>query len=69
MKEYVTHPAELVYLAPSGISAEVASLAEPLSVAVHALRLAIFNPARKYWCTVLELLEYVLCLPLLNQCI
>ena len=47
MKEYVTHPAELVYLAPSGISAEVASLAEPLSVAVHALRLANFQSGQK----------------------
>ncbi|NLX77502.1 MAG: NAD(P)-dependent alcohol dehydrogenase [Clostridiaceae bacterium] len=47
MKEYVVHPAELVYPAPAGLSAKIASLAEPFSVGVHALRLANFKAGQK----------------------
>jgi L-iditol 2-dehydrogenase len=47
MKEFVTHPAELVYPVPAGISAEIASLAEPFSVGVHALRLAKLQAGQK----------------------
>jgi len=47
MKEFVVHPAELVYPVPAGLSAEVASLAEPFSVGVHALRLAKFQAGQK----------------------
>jgi len=36
MQEYVAHPAELCYKAPEGMPAEIATLAEPFSVAVFA---------------------------------
>ncbi len=47
MKEFVVHPAELVHPVPAGLSAQVASLAEPFSVGVHALRLAKFEAGQK----------------------
>lgn len=47
MKEYVAHPAEMVYRVPDGLSAPLASLAEPFSVGVHALRLANFKTGQK----------------------
>jgi len=47
MKEYVAHPAELVHPVPAGLSAQTASLAEPFSVGIHALRLAKFQVGQK----------------------
>lgn len=47
MKEFVVHPAQLVFPVPDGLSAEVASLAEPFSVGVHATRLARLQSGQK----------------------
>lgn len=47
MKEFVVHPAELAHPVPAGLSAQVASLAEPFSVGVHAIRLAGFQTGQK----------------------
>lgn len=47
LQEYVAHPAEWVYPAPDGVSAELASMAEPLSVGIHATRLADLRSGQK----------------------
>lgn len=47
MKQYVVHPAAWVYPAPKGVSAELASLAEPFSVGIHATRLANLQVGQK----------------------
>lgn len=47
LKEYVVHPADWVHPAPSGLSAELASMAEPFSVGIHATRLAQLQVGQK----------------------
>ena len=47
LQEYVAHPAEWAFRAPDGLSAELASMAEPLSVGIHAVRLANLQTGQK----------------------
>lgn len=47
LQQYVVHPAALVYPAPQGMTAELASLAEPFSVGIHAARLADLQVGQK----------------------
>lgn len=47
MKEYVVHPSDWVHPAPNGLTAELASMAEPFSVGIHAMRLAQLQVGQK----------------------
>jgi len=45
--EYVVHPADFVYKLPASVSLEEGTLLEPLSVGVHACRLAKIKPGER----------------------
>lgn len=44
MAQYMVAPLEKLHRVPEGVSLELAALAEPLAVAVHALRRSAFKP-------------------------
>jgi len=47
LAEYVTAPAARAFPVPSGLPSGVAALAEPLSVSIHGLRRAAFEPGQR----------------------
>ncbi|ORX33925.1 putative xylitol dehydrogenase [Kockovaella imperatae] len=47
LREYMTHPADLVYRLPSGLDLSIAGLSEPLSVVLHAYRRAHLDPGSR----------------------
>ncbi|WP_154661480.1 NAD(P)-dependent alcohol dehydrogenase [Bacillus ndiopicus] len=47
LRQYISHPEDFVFLIPDELTFEEATLAEPLSVAIHALRRANLRPGMR----------------------